>query len=984
MAAQLNPGIKSLYLTIPTPYDLIRTDDIRDDLVSVKVWYSTTSGFNPALGQGTLASESNSLSVTISNLETNKIYYVKYALISAIDPTTFTISPEYSAITYDENTSIYGYLTNDPTALSTASDGSGGNWAVTSGVFKLYSFSEDVTGKNDPTNGPFYSIKANSTIGGLVATIDSNTGVYSASAMTGSSGSVIFRAVYKGLIVEKVWNVYKGVAGQTAPTIQLTTPVKEFIYKDVNQKRSETTSTTITATLKNLTGTVSWGTRAYSRTNEELGAQFGDQQIGYTVSSDGLSITITNDQFSNPLDYNVDLGYVVVTARIGTTFDSISIYRINDGSTQIQVEQSNQTHTITASEDGGVDPLNYVGSGTTITVKKGAETLLTGYTSPYPADTWRIVGIDDTHGITCDTTPGVQLGYVEFDKHSAMTADAAYIDYTIRVQITGSNEGNVYQEFVTRQSFSKSKQGVRGNTANAVTLTWDAQHFFTPQNSNTPINPNSGTNYITALATASNYGGAASYTWTVDGIAPTPEIGIANGNTFRLFAFPSGSAKLVKVVVSENAISTFDQGTVFSLKEGSDAIAAGFLNENKFLVCDSLGVPEQGQLPFTTTLNVVQGATVLTTTGRVLFEKVSYSGGSDSAYSITQAGVITINSLNVDFAEAVFRVTVGDVILLKTLAIGKVKDGKTPVKGVDYNDGTSLKVQYSQNAANWHDTYINGDVFIRVGSVAPSGTVTYSAAQKYIPEKGIEYNDGKNAYLHIKYSDDGGTTFTVNNGEYPGDYMGTYTDENPEDSNISSLYTWVRIKGAEGPKGPRNASGFLYYQISATSPPGPPTDINYSSWNWTSGTFSSPGTNWSHSLFTPNPGEKAYAVRYYVSESAFGVTPVTVVLGNVTTSITFDGLVTFTDLSSKANTSDLNNKINTGGAATDINNNTTQILGGRISTGSIDANSLKLGQYQANGQLRVGDRIEMTNSTIKVFSNTGGNDVLRVVIGNLA
>lgn len=988
MTAQLNPGIRSLHLVIPTPYDLIRTTDVRDDLVAVKVWYSETSGFDPQAGQGTLFSEANSLSVTITGLETNKVYYVKYALISSIDPTTYTVSQQYSAMTFDENTSVYGYLTNDPTALSTASDGSGGNWAVTSGVFKVYSFSEDVTGKHDLVNGPFYSVKANSNIGGLVATIDPITGAYSASAMTGNSGSVIFRAVYKNLVVEKVWNVYKGIAGQTAPTIQLTTNTKEFVYKDVNQKRSETNSATITANLKNLTGTVHWGTRAYSRSGQELGAQFGDQQIAYTTASDGLSITISNDQFSNPLDYNVDLGYVVVTASIGTVFDSMSIYRINDGSTQIQVEQTNQTHTITAAEDGGTDPLNYVGSGTTITVKRGAQALLIDNNSPYAADTWRIVNIV-SHNITCDTTPNAQDGssFAEFDKHSAMTEDAAYIDYTVRVQITGSNEGNSYQEFTTRQSFSKSKQGVQGNTAHAVTLTWDAQHFFTPQNSTTAINPNTGTNYITALATASNYSGRATYTWTVNGVAPTPQVGEATGNSFKLYTFPSGTTSLVKVVVSEDAYSSFDQGTVFSLKEGSDAIAAGFLNENKFLVCDSLGNPEQGQLPFTTTLNVVQGATVITTTGRVLFEKVSYSGGNASSYSITQNGIITINSLNTDFAEAVFRVTVGDVVLLKTLYIGKVKDGKTPVKGVDYNDGTSIKVQYSQNASSWHDTYINGDVFIRVGTVAADGsTTTWSAAQKYIPEKGIEYNDGKSAYLHIKYSDDNGATFTDNNGEYPGIYMGTYTDDNPLDSNNKSLYTWIKIKGDDGPKGPRNASGFLYYQVSATSPPAAP-NTDFSSWSWSSGTFTTPGTNWSHSLFTPNAGEKAYAIRYYVSESAYGVTPVTVTFGSVVTSITFDGLVTFTDLSAKADTSALNNKVSTGGAANDVNNyrNTTQILGGAIKTGTLNADRLTIGDNSDNAGDGLGKIVISSNlNNIKVYSNVNGNMVPRVIIGNLA
>lgn len=962
MTAQLNSGIKSIHLVIPTPYDLIRTTDVRDDLVAVKVWYSDINGFDPAAGQGTLFSEANSLSVTITGLETNKVYYVRYALISAIDPATYTISPQYSAMTYDENTSFYGYLTNDPTALATESDGSGGNWAVTAGVFKVYNYSQDVTGAHDLVNGPFYSIKANSTIGGLVATIDPVTGAYSATGMdsAANSASVIFRAVYKDMVVEKVWNVYKGKAGQLAPTIQLTATTKEFIYKDVSQKRSITASTTITATLKNLTGTPTFETRAFSRAGDELGAQFGSQQIAYTQN--GNSITITNDQFSNPLDYNVDLGYVTVTARIGDIFDSMSIYRINDGSTQIQVEQSNQAHTITAAEDGGTDPLNYVGSGNIITVKRGAQSLVVDTDAPYAADTWRIIDIVSTN-ITCDPTPNAQNGatFIEFDQHSAMTADVAYIDYKIRVQITGSNEGNAYQDFPIRQSFSKSKQGVQGSTAKAVNLTTSAMAFITHQGSTTPSESS-----VTLIATPSNYTGGATYTWLVDGVAPTAQVGTATGNTFTLNAFPSGTSKTVKVTVSENAISSFDVMTIYSLREGSDAVVAGIQNESRNIVCDSLGEPAQGQLPFSTTLFVVRGSQILNDqAGQVTFAKVSYSGGNSASYSISPLGVITINSLNVDYAEAKFTATVGDLVLTKTLYITKTKDGKTPVKGVDYNDGTSIKVQYSMNASSWHDTYVGGDVFIRVGTVLANGSTTWSAAQKYIPEKGVEYFDGTSAYLHIKYSDDGiSHTFTANNGEVPGTYMGTYSDSNPSDSNDPTLYTWVKIKGDDSNvPGPRNASGFLFYKTATTSQPSGPTPTP-SSYNFTTNTFGSLDTNWGYTPPAPTSNQKSYAVRYSVTEATYGGTQ-TVTISAVFINTNFDGLVTFTNVS---------DAVASNAAANGYLTPYTTINGSNITTGTIDVARLNIAQNSATPT-----RMTISSDKLVVYSN----NVARVIIGNL-
>ena len=60
---------------------------------------------------------------------------------------------------------------------------------------------------------------------------------------------------------------------------------------------------------------------------------------------------------------------------------------------------------------------------------------------------------------------------------------------------------------------------------------------------------------------------------------------------------------------------------------------------------------------------------------------------------------------------------------------------------------------------------------------------------------------GKTTYFHVKYSNDGGKTFTSNSGETVGDYIGTYTDFVEADSTSVSRYTWAKIKGPQGDKG---------------------------------------------------------------------------------------------------------------------------------------------------------------------------------------
>ena len=76
--------------------------------------------------------------------------------------------------------------------------------------------------------------------------------------------------------------------------------------------------------------------------------------------------------------------------------------------------------------------------------------------------------------------------------------------------------------------------------------------------------------------------------------------------------------------------------------------------------------------------------------------------------------------------------------------------------------------------------------------------------------QGVKGTDGKNgtsSYFHIKYSNDGGKTFTANNGETVGIYIGTYVDNTEADSTSISKYTWQRLQGAQGPKGDRGIKG---------------------------------------------------------------------------------------------------------------------------------------------------------------------------------
>lgn len=79
-----------------------------------------------------------------------------------------------------------------------------------------------------------------------------------------------------------------------------------------------------------------------------------------------------------------------------------------------------------------------------------------------------------------------------------------------------------------------------------------------------------------------------------------------------------------------------------------------------------------------------------------------------------------------------------------------------------------------------------------------TGTHTQEVLDGANGTPGPKGEDGKTSYFHVKYSDDGGMTFTDNAGEKAGAYIGTYTDHIKADSNIVSDYTWVKIEGKDG------------------------------------------------------------------------------------------------------------------------------------------------------------------------------------------
>lgn len=133
--------------------------------------------------------------------------------------------------------------------------------------------------------------------------------------------------------------------------------------------------------------------------------------------------------------------------------------------------------------------------------------------------------------------------------------------------------------------------------------------------------------------------------------------------------------------------------------------------------------------------------------------------------------------------------------------------GATGPQGAKGNDGVSPTVSISKSGTVTTITITD-----------KNGTHTQTVNDGTNGTAGKAGADGKTPYFHVKYSNDGGKTFTSNSGEDVGTYIGTCTDYNQADPTTVGSYTWARIKGETGATGAKGETG-------ATGPQGPQGNI---------------------------------------------------------------------------------------------------------------------------------------------------------------
>ena len=229
-----------------------------------------------------------------------------------------------------------------------------------------------------------------------------------------------------------------------------------------------------------------------------------------------------------------------------------------------------------------------------------------------------------------------------------------------------------------------------------------------------------------------------------------------------------------------------------------------------------------------TTVYVLWGQTDISADVPIIVSKSAGVVGTWSA----DTRKYTVTNMTTDAGYVDFTVRYMEITATKRFSISKNKQGERGEQGIqgipgrDGGDGADGRTSYfhvmyapvsnptASQMTKEPDAYIGTYVDF---SVADSGDpLVYS----WVKIEGVDGKDGTNgisgkngidgktSYLHIKYSDDG-STFTANNGETPGSWMGTYVDFTEADSSIFSTYAWKKIKGDKGESGIAGRTYFI-------------------------------------------------------------------------------------------------------------------------------------------------------------------------------
>jgi predicted nucleic acid-binding Zn-ribbon protein len=496
-----------------------------------------------------------------------------------------------------------------------------------------------------------------------------------------------------------------------------------------------------------------------------------DYKGRFTISelvNDQWGIKYTSSVAENSCAYSISNNPTAIKIELysedNILLDEENIPIVLDGTVTPVAFLDNDAHTIPCNSNG--NPLNYEGASTRMYVFVGS--------------------IDDSSNWTYSVSEVGVVGTLRGGAYevSEIINNNAYVD------ITASKNG--YEDLTRRFTITKAIYGKDGSNAKYVYITGEQVFKYADSFEGTPI-PSS----ITLHATRYNITSSGRWQYkngnqyinmniTSDNITITPTsglLGTQNTCTFRFIAETySDEITIIKVTDGQDGLP------------GNDGIYVLITNESHTVPCDNEGRYTAEELAKATTeVHIYRGLEEIS--GNVTL----VTNGCQATYN-RATKIVTVTQLTENTATITINVDVEGQIFSKVMTITKSLQGNPGADGNGINIiGKLPSVGDLPNDGEPGDAYlIDGLLYLWSETDGSWTDGVPIQGEKGLP--GEPGTDGRTTYFHIKYSNDG-KTFTANNGETLGNWLGQYTDFYEQDSNVFSDYKWKKIKGEDGEHG---------------------------------------------------------------------------------------------------------------------------------------------------------------------------------------
>jgi len=200
---------------------------------------------------------------------------------------------------------------------------------------------------------------------------------------------------------------------------------------------------------------------------------------------------------------------------------------------------------------------------------------------------------------------------------------------------------------------------------------------------------------------------------------------------------------------------------------------------------------------------------------------IKFQIAKESAFELetlngTKVETISGDSISISSIDDATIIESQEIDIVKYYNGEKGEDGYTPKLGIDYNE-YRIFIRWS-DFEDGHDMYEYQNTsssymgILNTTLITPPNDYKMYSWVKVKGEDGVGI-DGTSNFIHTKYSNDG-MTFTPNNGEDEGNWLGICVNENKEDSMIFSDYKWKKIVGKDGTDG-KNSYTWIKYSASS-------------------------------------------------------------------------------------------------------------------------------------------------------------------------